>query len=466
MPKILNRRAFVQAGLRQYFSLYVRRCFMALHPDAQFIENWHIDAILYQLERVRRGEINRLIINLPPRYLKSLIASIAFPAFLLGHDPGLKIFGISYADPLTRDISIKFRSIIESDWHSELFPLLQFLRILDNEVLTTQHGYRKATTVFGSITGMGGDYFIIDDPMKPTDAYSEIKREACNAWYRNVLFSRLDDKASGAIIIIMQRLHLDDLCGFLTGHFDNFEVLNLAAIAEADERIAIGDGKFHLRKAGEALNPRMEPLETLAEIRASMGSTDFQAQYQQQPVPPGGAMIKREWIQTYKVLPPRTYQTRIVQSWDCASKEGGQNDWSVCTTWQFEPGKYFLIDVFRKRMNYPTLKAEALRLIDKYRPTEIVIEDAGVGTALAQELHGFGRTVILEKPSSDKESRMAVHSAKFEAKQVFFPESAAWLNDLLPELHSFPNGRHDDQVDSISQALSREKEGYTLRYIR
>ena len=117
-------------------------------------------------------------------------------------------------------------------------------------------------------------------------------------------------------------------------------------------------------------------------------------------------------------------------------------------------------------MNYPTLKAEALRLIDKYRPTEIVIEDAGVGTALAQELHGFGRTVILEKPISDKESRMAVHSAKFEAKQVFIPESAPWLNDLLPELHSFPNGRHDDQVDSISQALSREREGYTLRYLR
>ena len=123
MPKKLTDRAFVQAGLRQYFSLYVRRCFMALHPGATFIENWHIEAIIYQLERVRRGEINRLIINLPPRYLKSLIASIAFPAFLLGHDPSLKIFGISYSDVLTRDISIKFRSVIEFRLESGPLPI-------------------------------------------------------------------------------------------------------------------------------------------------------------------------------------------------------------------------------------------------------------------------------------------------------------------------------------------------------
>ena len=279
---------------------------------------------------------------------------------------------------------------------------------------------------------MGGDYFIIDDPMKPTDAYSELQRDNCNSWYRNVLFPRLDDKANGIIIIVMQRLHIDDLCGFLTSDFGNFEVLNLAAIAEADERIPIGDGKFHFRKAGEALNPEMESLETLAEIRASLGTTDFQAQYQQEPVPPGGAMIKREWLKTYKTLPPRTYQTRVVQSWDCASKEGGQNDWSVCTTWQFEPGKYFLVDVYRKRVGYPALKADALQLIDKHQPTEIIIEDANIGTALAQELRGFGRTVILDKPSKDKVSRMAVHSAKFEAGQVFFLESAPWLADLLP----------------------------------
>ena len=151
---------------------------------------------------------------------------------------------------------------------------------------------------------MGGDYFIIDDPMKPTDAYSEVRARSLQRLYRNVLFSRLDDKASGAIIIVMQRLHLDDLCGFLTGHFNNFEVLNLAAIAEADERIAIGDGKFHLRKAGEALNPRMKSLETLAEIRVSMGSTDFQAQYQQQPVPPGGAMINGNGFRPIRFFHP------------------------------------------------------------------------------------------------------------------------------------------------------------------
>ena len=136
---------------------------MTLHPRAAFIPNWHIEAIVYQLERVRRGEIKRLIINLPPRYLKSIIVSIAFAAYILGHDPTAKIFGISYSDVLTRDISIKFRAIIEADWFRETFPNLEFDRILDEEATTTLHGFRKSVSVFGSLTGMGGDYFIIDD---------------------------------------------------------------------------------------------------------------------------------------------------------------------------------------------------------------------------------------------------------------------------------------------------------------
>ena len=211
-----NKRAVVNAALRQHLALFVRRCFMTLHPGAAFIPNWHIEAIVYQLERVRRGEIKRLIINLPPRYLKSIIVSIAFAAYILGHDPTAKIFGISYSDVLTRDISIKFRAIIEADWFRETFPNLEFDRILDEEATTTLHGFRKSVSVFGSLTGMGGDYFIIDDAAKPTDAQSEPKRVGINRWYGNVLFSRLDDKARGAIIVVMQRLHLDDLCGFLT----------------------------------------------------------------------------------------------------------------------------------------------------------------------------------------------------------------------------------------------------------
>ena len=208
MSRIINPGDLVSAGLRQYFLLFVIRCFRTLHPEAEFVENWHIEAIVYQLERIRRGEIKRLIINLPPRYLKSLIASVAFPTFLLGHDPTAKIFAISYSDVLVRDISLKVRSIFESEWHRKLFPGLEFARFSDNEVLTTSHGFRKATSVFGSMTGMGGDFFIIDDPMKPTDALSKIRRDNVNEWYRNVLFSRLDNKATGAIILVMQRLHL------------------------------------------------------------------------------------------------------------------------------------------------------------------------------------------------------------------------------------------------------------------
>ena len=144
-------------------------------------------------------------------------------------------------------------------------PNLEFDRILDEEATTTLHGFRKSVSVFGSLTGMGGDYFIIDDAAKPTDAQSEPKRVGINRWYGNVLFSRLDDKARGAIIVVMQRLHLDDLCGFLTESSNDFFVLDLAAIAECDERIQLGPNRWHYRKAGEALNPAYKSLETLAE---------------------------------------------------------------------------------------------------------------------------------------------------------------------------------------------------------
>lgn len=467
MARIINPRELVNAGLRQYFLLFVIRCFRTLHPEAEFVENWHIEAIVYQLERIRRREIKRLIINLPPRYLKSLIASVAFPTFLLGHDPTAKIFAISYSDVLVRDISLKVRSIFESEWHRELFPGLEFARFLDNEVLTTLHGFRKATSVFGSMTGMGGDFFIIDDPMKPTDALSKIRRDSVNEWYRNVLFSRLDNKATGAIIIVMQRLHLYDLCGFLTDLSDDWVVIDLAAIAERAERIQIGDNRWHSRKAGEALHPRHESLETLAEIRKSLGTNFFQAQYQQVPIPDGGAIIKKEWLRYYDQLPKRTVYSKIIQSWDTATKGGPQNAYSVCTTWLYHEKQYWLIDLFRQQVDFPQLKAKAAELAKKFKPNIILIEDASTGAPLVAELKQQGITGLKLIPVNlDKEARLSVQAAKFEDGRVHFPRNASFLPVLEAELISFPQSRTFDQVDSVSQALAYEFSGYTLEYLR
>jgi predicted phage terminase large subunit-like protein len=455
-------QAFHDAILRKEFDWFLRRCLMTLNPGFPYLPNWHISAIGYQLERILRGEITRLIINMPPRHLKSLTVSVAWPAFLLGHEPWRRIFAISYGDELSLKHALDFRSIVESPWYRRAFRDMQITRSLQDEVWTTAQGFRKATSVFGTLTGLGGDVFIIDDPQKPVDAQSDTQRNRLNQWVSNTLMSRLDSKETGVIIVLQQRVHLNDLSGYLM-ECGGWEVLSLPAIAEQDETIMIGEGKFHSRAAGEALHPALEPLESLERLRHQIGADVFAAQYQQVPVPPGGAMILRVWLRYYDKLPERTYRTRVIQSWDTAAKDGAQNSPSACTTWMLVDNCYYLMDVTRGRYEYPRLRDIAIALAQKHRPHCILIEDASTGTALAQELKKshFGGSVRLVPIERDKIGRLYVNQAKFEAGLVLLPKNAPFLPELEAELLTFPHGKTDDQVDSISQALSY-KPGYNL----
>lgn len=308
---------------------------------------------------------------------------------------------------------------------------------------------------------------ILDDPQKPVDAQSDTLRNSLNQWFTNTLLSRLDNKATGVIILVMQRVHLHDLTGFLVENSKDWTVLSLPAIAEVDERIAIGDGEFHTRRAAEALHPRYETISTLEKLRTEMGSGIFSAQYQQSPVPDGGGMIKREWLRYYDQLPERTYRTKVIQSWDTAAKVGSQNDWSVCTTWLLVDKHFYLMDVTRGRYEYPQLRATAIALAQRYDPLKILVEDASTGIALAQELKQSGIYTVMPVPiERDKQGRLFVHQAKFEGGLVLFPKKAPFLAQLETELLTFPQGKHDDQVDSLSQALSY-KGGYdtTLSWV-
>jgi hypothetical protein len=297
----------VQALLRHDLRAFVHKVFVALTLGQTYVRSWHIDAIIYQLERIRRGEIRRLIINMPPRSLKSITTSVAFPAFLLGHDPTRRVICVSYSGDLAKKHSNDFRAVLESSWYRDIFPdtRIGLYKNTETEIELTARGFRLATSVGGTLTGRGGDTIIIDDPLKPDDAYSESRRTGANQWFANTLLSRLDDKRTGAIVVVMQRVHLDDLTGYLLGQSNEWELLNLPAIAYADEVISIGPNRHHRRKAGEALSVR-EPLETLEAIKQQIGGDAFSAQYQQTPVPPGGMMIKREWIKRYRDLPPRS----------------------------------------------------------------------------------------------------------------------------------------------------------------
>jgi predicted phage terminase large subunit-like protein len=459
-------RKIYEWALHDDFVTFLRECLKTLNPATPFLPNWHIDAIAYQLDRVRRKEITRLIINMPPRHLKSQTVSVAFPAHLLGVEPWHRIFCISYGDQLAEKHESDFRSIVESAWYQRAFPAFRIKRIRDGEIATTQKGFRRSTTVSGALTGLGGNLFIIDDPQKAADAHSESGRKRVNEWVTHTLMSRLDNKQTGAIVVVMQRVHMDDLSGHLMNTSDDWTVLSLPAIAEVEEQILVGKNRFHRRATGEALHPQYESVATLEKLRRTLGSDVFSAQYQQAPVPPGGAMIKRVWLQYYDKPPERDWKMKVIQSWDTAAKDGAHNDWSVCTTWLVvDRTHYYLLDLTRGRYEYPRLRDTAVALAERFKPNRILIEDASTGAALQQELKRIpGLIVKLIPIDRDKAGRLYTQEAKFEAGLVFFPRGARFLAELEAELLAFPRGKHDDQVDSISQALAYKMSGYDSTY--
>jgi predicted phage terminase large subunit-like protein len=462
-------QAFLNAVLRQNFHAFLRKTFNTLCPGQEFVPSWYLKAIIYQLERVRRGEIRRLIINMPPRSLKSITASVAFPAFVLGHDPTRRFICVSYSSELAHKFSNDFRALLRSPWYRRIFPQTRIGSYKDSEIEVelTCRGFRLATSTGGTLTGRGGDTIIIDDPLKAIDALSEPKRNAGNDWFLNTLLSRLDDKRTGAIIIVMQRVHMDDLTGFVLRQSDDWTVLRLPAIAEGFESTPLFMGGVHQRQAGDVLSPEREPIELLDQWRRQLGSDLFSAQFQQAPVPPGGRMIQRRWLRRYTELPPASAGTMVIQSWDTAAKGGPDNDWSVCTTWQWINGcQWYLLDVWRARVDYPTLKVKVEELAKQWGARQVLIEEAGTAIGLLAELKRRVRGLTGIKPEHDKQTRMSIASADFEAGQVFFPERAPWLGELETELFSFPGGRYDDQVDSISQVLNHAKSSSLLAWIR
>jgi predicted phage terminase large subunit-like protein len=464
MTRLIDPR-MMDSIYRTDFASFIRRCFRTLVPGKSLLMNWHIYALAFALEQVRLGKITRLIINMPPRSLKSLITSVAFPAFVLGHDPTKHLIVVSYSSDLAIKLANDCRLILNVDWYHHLFRGMRIspLKNTEFEVGTSQNGFRLATSIEGTLTGRGGDILILDDPLKPIDALSDSKRERVNDYFNHTLRSRLDDKKTGAIIVVMQRLHPDDLTGtLLRDSPDGWSVLSLPATAKQEQKIQISDTEYHVRRVGDLLHAEREPQSVLDLLRAQLGSDIFSAQYDQAPVPPGGAMIKREWVPRYDQLPEWEPAYRIFQSWDTASKAGGENDYSVCTTWLYQGKKYYLMNVLRGRFDYPTLKARAISHAKDHKPDTILIEDTGVGTALVKELQDAGLSAVAVKPEHDKRTRMSIQSSKFESGQVFFPNEAPWLADLEAELFAFPNGRHDDQVDGISQALAYKISGYSL----
>jgi len=440
---------------------FTRQAWHIIEPTTPYCDGWHIRMVAEHLEAVFPGEeIRDLIICIPPRHMKSILASVLWPAWVWIRWPSFRWITASYAGNLSVRDAVKTRRVLESGWFMSRWGD-RFRMTSDQNVKTRyendQTGYRIATSVDGSATGEGGDCIICDDPHNIQQIHSQTYRENVWTWWSNVMSTRRNDPNKSSRVIIMQRAHTDDLVGRLRGQ----GYTELILPAEAPTRVSMHfpvSGDEFVRNPGDLLWPEKFDKPALEELKkeSNLGSRGASAQLQQEPVPEGGSIVRREWWKWYgkDALPQFDF---VVQTWDTAFKTASASDWSVGITIGYvEGGGAFVLDRWRARVEFPDLKRAALAAFDKYKPVAVWIEDKASGQSLIQELKRETAMPILPiSVDRDKVARVNAISPVIEAGLVHLPEGVAWAQELVDEFASFPDGAHDDQVDSLSQALQK-----------
>jgi predicted phage terminase large subunit-like protein len=470
---------------------YIKAAWPVIEP-APFLPNWHIELLAEYLEAVTHGEIKRLLINLPPRYMKSTCVSILWPTWVWTrsliegqpHEPALEGPGtrwmfVSYADDLAAPLSSQRRRLIESLFYQERWPESGQLTSDQNEkrfFSNSFSGLMRATTMSGSITGLGGNYLVIDDPHKLGEGGSGKEIETQISQYRHALSSRHDNKKLGATVIVMQRINDKDLSAHVLENDEGYFHLKLEAEATANKVITFPrSGRIHTRNAGDLLWPGREGPAEIEKQKKSMGNWAYAAQYQQDPIPQSGGIFQRTWFDHRFVAErdgtPLGKKVRmLVQSWDTAAKKKESNDFWVCTTWALVVGedRIHMLDYCKARMEYTEGRQKIKDLNSRWRPTAILIEDSNSGTAIISDLRTIGIPLLPISPAgSDKESNARAVSPMFEAGMILLPSGASWADEYIESMIRFPKGAHDDDVDSTSQALNylrRRKHG-VMEYI-
>jgi predicted phage terminase large subunit-like protein len=451
----------LRAALGLDFTAFAEFAFGVVRPNTEFKPNWHLEALAHKLSQVASGEVRRLIITMPPRNLKSLFASVALPAWYLGHNPSERVVCVSYSDQLARTHANDFRQLVNNPVYQATFPTMRLARDTDREILTTMRGKRLATSIEGTLTGLGGNLVIIDDPIKQEDAHSEAVRKRTIEWYRHTLLSRADDKQIARIALVMQRVHLDDLAGYLEEQ-GGFEILNLPAIATKTRTYDLGAGRTYLRREHEILHPAHEPATVLQELKRHMGPIAFSAQYQQSPIPPDGTIIKRQWL-VYDDYPHLAKGDRITMSWDIALSEEGKGDYFACVILLQRKEVFFVQEVIRGQLRFDDLRRKILEVKRRVGTGTLLIEDSPISKGLIQSLEESSINVTRYSPETDKRSRLIAQSDLFAGGSIRLPKNAPWLEDFTAELLAFPGGRHDDQVDALTQGLAWGRSMFSQR---
>lgn len=448
-------KAILKARLLHDFGLFARWFFKVMSSN-KFVMGEHHAQIVEALTRVANGETRRLIINIPPRYGKTELAVKLWVAWVLANNPSAKFIHLSYSDELALDNSSAIRDLVKCAEYQELFPTkIKADSDSKKKWYTSDAGGVYATAAGGAVTGFGagstsgrtregtgspadgfGGAIIIDDPLKPDDAFSDTERNRVNRRYNNTIASRCNSFET-PVVVIMQRLHMDDLTGFLLsgGSGEVWEHLCLSAVKEDDS----------------ALWPFKHTREALAQMEKADAYT-FAGQYRQMPVPAGGNIIKLDWIRKAPSMPDSF--DRVVQSWDLAVKDKG--DYVAGAVVGKKGPDYYVLDMYREKVDFVGTLSAIRRMCAKWpQAKEVLIEDKANGPAVMSVLKSELSGIIAIEPNGSREARVHAESYLFESGNVIFPINAPWVAACIDELTMFPSAPHDDTVDAITQALHR-----------
>ncbi len=446
---VANTAAFLR---KSYFHFFLAEVFKELHPGKSLTDAAYMNAMSFALQKCWETPGDRLLVTVPPRHLKSIAAAVALPAWVLGRDPSAKIMVATYGEELSREHAANFATIMRSQWYRAIFPRTQIKQSNQSELRTSAGGGRRCVTLGGATTGFGADLIVIDDLMKAQDATSQAMRDKTRDYYSSGLLSRFNDPKNGRVVSIQQRLHEDDLAASLldTGRFRH---LNLFAIAEEPVDYPLNFDRTWRRQQGEVLEPERLDVDALAGRREELGSRVFSAQYQQNPIPPDGAIVRIEKLSLVEDVPDGAEFEFVVQSWDTAASIGPRSDFCVCMTFGYYRGAWYLADLFRKRLEFDQLEATIFEHVQIWKPEKVLIEDSSNGRAFLQRQRIKKFTGLFQKviAKDSKEERLIAQTDFLHSDRIRFCTTDNWWPELKRELAAFPEVAHDDQVDSLSQ---------------